>query len=126
MIEGARVPAWRRIVWTVFDAETFLLLKSVSAVDAPELGGRLEQTTEMRDYRDVGGVKAPFSVTAVNTAQTVAITLTKIDLNVPIDDAVFARPVRWPGLLPQAEGGFVDHRHRPGRQRPRPRPVVLS
>jgi len=75
-----------------FDAETYLLLRMVMKVDSPELGAEIEQTVDMSDYRDVGGIKIPFAITIVNSVQTIAITLTQVTHNTPIDDAMFSRP----------------------------------
>jgi outer membrane lipoprotein-sorting protein len=74
------------------DAETYLLLRTVQKVDVAELGGEIEQTSEMSDYRDVGGFKVPFSISTVNAAQTVKVSLKNIEHNKPIDDAMFSRP----------------------------------
>lgn len=75
-----------------FDAETYLLLRVVMRVDLAELGGEVEQTTDLSDYRDVDGVKMPFSAAVANPVQTVTITLTKVEHNKPIDEAMFSRP----------------------------------
>jgi hypothetical protein len=74
------------------DAETYLLLRTVQKVDVAELGGEIEQTSDMSDYRDVGGYKVPFSIATVNPAQTVKISLTNVEHNRPIDDAMFSKP----------------------------------
>ncbi len=75
-----------------FDAETYHLLRTVMTIDVPELGGASEQTTDTSDYRDVDGVKVPFSVVVVNSMQTVTISLTKVEHNKPIDEAMFVKP----------------------------------
>ena len=74
------------------DAETYHLLRSVTTVDLGEAGGQAEQTSEPRDYRAVDGLQIPFSVTMTNPAQTVTVTLSKVELNKPLDDAIFAKP----------------------------------
>jgi len=74
-----------------FDAETYLLLRSIVTVDIPELGPT-EQSTDTQDYRDVDGVKVPFTVVLANSMQTVTIALTKVEHNTPLDDAIFAKP----------------------------------
>jgi len=74
------------------DTETFLVARSVTTLDLPEAGGAIEQTTDLGDYRVVDGVKTAFSVTVAGAAQTIVITLTKVEFNTPIDDAVFNRP----------------------------------
>jgi len=65
---------------------------TVSTVSAPEVGGEMEQTSDLSDYRDVGGVKVPFSISTVNPAQAITITLTSVEHNKPIDEATFSRP----------------------------------
>lgn len=76
-----------------FDAETYLVLRTVAKVDIPEAGGEIEQTNEFADYRVVDGVKSPFTITMINPSQTLTISLAKVDYNKPIDDVMFARPV---------------------------------
>ena len=75
-----------------FDAETYLLVRAVTKVDVAELGGEIEQTTDLSDYREVDGVKVAFALKVVNPAQTLAISVDTIEHNKPIDDAMFARP----------------------------------
>jgi outer membrane lipoprotein-sorting protein len=74
------------------DAETYDVLRTVTKINVPEAGGEVEQTIDVGDFRTVSGMRLPFRVTTVNTTQTVSITLAKIEINVPIDDAMFARP----------------------------------
>ena len=74
------------------DTETFLVARSVTTLDLPEAGGAIQQTTDLGDYRVVDGVKTAFSVTVAGTAQTVVITLTKVEFNVPLDESIFSRP----------------------------------
>jgi hypothetical protein len=75
-----------------FDAETWLLVRVVTKVDAAELGGEMEQTTDLSDYRDVDGVKVAFALKVVNPVQTLAVAVDTIEHNKPLDDAMFARP----------------------------------
>ena len=75
-----------------FDAETFLLARAMTKLNVPEAGGVIEQTSDVSDYRDVAGVKVAFSIRSTSPAQTVAITLSKVEINAPIDDAIFSRP----------------------------------
>jgi hypothetical protein len=77
-----------------FDAETYLLLRNVTTLVVPEAGGPMEQTSEFSNYKDTGGLKLPFGVTQINTAQTMTVTLTSIEINAPVDDTMFARPVK--------------------------------
>ncbi|RPJ76576.1 MAG: hypothetical protein EHM24_01985 [Acidobacteria bacterium] len=75
-----------------FDAETFMLVRSVSKMDVPEMGGEVEQTTDVSDYRDVDGMKVPFVLKVSTPMQGIAIALTKVEHNKPIEDAMFSRP----------------------------------
>jgi hypothetical protein len=74
------------------DVETYLVSRSVVKLNIPEAGGEVEQTTDVGDYREVGGVKTPFSVTVASAGQLVTITFAKVEFNVALDDAVFSRP----------------------------------
>jgi hypothetical protein len=74
------------------DAETYQLLRSVITVDVPEIGSAVEQTSDMQDYRDVDGVKVPFTVVVMNSIQTITVSVTKAEHNKPIDEAMFSRP----------------------------------
>jgi hypothetical protein len=75
-----------------FDPDTYLIVRTITKLNVPEAGGEFEQTIDLGDYRAVGGVKVPFSVTVTSPTQTVAVTLSKVEINTPVDDAVFARP----------------------------------
>jgi hypothetical protein len=74
------------------DAETFDVLRTITKVNVPEAGGEVEQTIDVGDFRTVSGIRMPFRVTTVSATQTVSITLAKVEVNVPIDDAMFLRP----------------------------------
>ncbi len=75
-----------------YDAENYMLLRSVAKMNVPQLGGEVEQTTDVSDYRDVDGIKLPFKTNVVSSMQTISITLTKIEHNKPLDDAMFSKP----------------------------------
>jgi len=74
------------------DAEDFTLLKTLTMINAPQLGGEVEQTVEFSDYRDVDGVKIPYKSKSSNSAQTFTITVTKVEHNTEIDDKSFSKP----------------------------------
>ena len=78
------------------DAESFLPIKAVVKVEDPQIG-EIEQTTELRDHRDVDGVKVPFQVIATNAFQTSTITITKVEHNVKIDETLFSKPAAATG-----------------------------
>ncbi|HYN09007.1 MAG TPA: hypothetical protein VES67_16610 [Vicinamibacterales bacterium] len=71
-----------------FDAETYLIVRTVAKISSPELG-EFEQTGEPSDYRVVDGVKIPFALTNTSPVQTLTIRFEKIEHNVAIDDAMF-------------------------------------
>jgi outer membrane lipoprotein-sorting protein len=77
-----------------FDAETYLLVKSVVTVNVPQLGTALEQTVDLSDYRDVDGVRVPYRTRSVNQVQSLTITFTKVEHNTAIEDSAFAKPAQ--------------------------------
>jgi zinc protease len=74
------------------DAATLLVIKTTTSLKVDELGGQaVEQVSELADYRDVDGVKTPFSVTSTNPLQTIRITFTDVKHNVELADASFGK-----------------------------------
>jgi hypothetical protein len=74
------------------DAESYLPVKLVVKVDLPQIG-EFEQSTELSDFREVDGVKVPFTVKATSAVQSFTIALTKVEHNTKIDEALFSKPV---------------------------------
>jgi hypothetical protein len=74
------------------DADTFMLLKVVSTVNVPQLGGDVEQTVEFSDYREVDGVRVPFTLKASNPAQSYTVTFATVEHNKPMDEKSFLKP----------------------------------
>jgi hypothetical protein len=74
-----------------FDAETYLLVRSSSKMEVPEMGGEVEQVSDLSDYRLIEGIKVPFSVKISTAMQSIGVTLTKVEVNKPMDDAIFAK-----------------------------------
>jgi zinc protease len=74
------------------DAETYMPIKTVIKINVPQIGGDLEQTTEMSDFRDVDGVKVPFEVKTSSAIQTVTVKVSTIEHNIPIDPTNFSKP----------------------------------
>ena len=68
-----------------FDAETFLLVRSISKV------GDAEQVSEPSDYRTVDGLKVAFTIHQSAGGQNATMTFTKIENNIPVPDAVFIK-----------------------------------
>jgi len=78
------------IVTIYFDPATYLVARTVTAVDNP-MGGTMQQSSESQDYRTVDGIKVPFTIINANELQTLTIKLSKVEQNVAIDDAMFKK-----------------------------------
>jgi hypothetical protein len=74
------------------DAETYLLTKTIITVNVPQIGGNVEQTVLVSDYRVVDDVKVAYQVKSVNQFQTLSITATKVEQNTAIDEKMFSKP----------------------------------
>ncbi len=76
-----------------FDAENGLLLRRVTYTET--MIGIIPEQTDFEDYRDVDGVKLPFTVrvSSVDGGNPVSTrTFTEIKLNVAVDDSKFDKP----------------------------------
>jgi hypothetical protein len=70
-------------------------MRTAARVNSPEVG-ELDNSSEVADYRDVGGIKVPFQVINANAQQSVTIKLDKVEHNVAIDDAIFSAKLPRP------------------------------
>ncbi|MEA2339257.1 MAG: photosynthetic reaction center cytochrome c subunit [Thermoanaerobaculia bacterium] len=84
----------RQRIW--FDAATGLPVRRVITVDSPT--GRIPTQTDFDDYRDVNGVKVPFTVkvSSVNGGQNATRKYTSIELGKPVDEKLFEAPPKAP------------------------------
>jgi hypothetical protein len=73
-----------------FSKDTGLLVRMIRYGRSPI--GRVPTQIDFADYRDVGGIKLPFSMTFAWVDGRDAIQLNEIQTNVPIDEAKFGRP----------------------------------
>jgi hypothetical protein len=75
-----------------FDTETGLLLREVTTTET--MLAPLPEQVDFEDYRDVDGVKLPFTILTSDVAafSTARRKLTEIKLNVAVEDAVFNMP----------------------------------
>jgi zinc protease len=82
----------RRIERLYFDAQTGLLLRVAATTETPL--ARLPEETVYEDYREVDGVKLPFTVRVSYVDPFVGWTrkITEIRHNVPVEDSKFAKP----------------------------------
>jgi hypothetical protein len=77
------------------DAKTYLDRRHTGVLNLPG-GRRFDVIIDFDNWRDVEGVKFPFDITEERTGKEPVVTLVtyteKIELNVPMDDALFATP----------------------------------
>jgi hypothetical protein len=73
------------------DSQTYLLVRTYAKYYSALAGAEVEQTGQLSDYRTVDGVKVPFRIVNANAQQTGTIVLTKVEHNVPFDDAIFSK-----------------------------------
>jgi hypothetical protein len=73
------------------DPETYLVSRTVTKINLPQMGGDIEQTVELSDYRAVDGVKVPFQVVNSNPMQSLTIRIDKVEHNGTVDDAMFVK-----------------------------------
>ncbi|HEX5070981.1 MAG TPA: hypothetical protein VFV78_12265 [Vicinamibacterales bacterium] len=74
-----------------FDGTSYMLVRTVATINAPAMGGDIEQTSDQSDFRKVDGIMLPFQIVRSDPNQTFTITFTKIEHNVPLDDKIFSR-----------------------------------
>jgi hypothetical protein len=74
------------------DSQSFMLVKTVITVKVPQLGGPIDQVVEFSDFRDVDGIKIPYTTRSSNPLQTTIATLNDVKHNTPIDDRLFGKP----------------------------------
>ena len=79
-----------------FDVETGLLRRRIAINHAAVLP--IPEQTDFEDYRDVDGVKLPFTIrrSAIDTYDSWTRTFTEIKRNVAVDDGLFAPPAAQP------------------------------
>lgn len=83
-------PKTGRPITRYYDAQNFLLVRQVLTRDTAQ--GPMKIVVDFSDFRDVGGVKAPFQIKQSMPMVEITITMAEMRNNVEIDDAVFAKP----------------------------------
>jgi hypothetical protein len=75
-----------------FDVETGLLLRRTTSTATPI--GVIPEQVDFEDYRDVDGLKMPFTirVSTIDPSYSITRKFTEIKLNVPIDEMRFNKP----------------------------------
>jgi len=77
-----------------FDKESGLLIRVSERIES--FLGALPQETNYSDYREVSGVKVPFSVIVARGDEPTIYKWEHIQANVPLDDARFEKPAEKP------------------------------
>jgi photosynthetic reaction center cytochrome c subunit len=78
-----------------FDEKSGLLVRLVRFAETPL--GRLPTQIDYADYREAGGTKIPFRWTLARPSGRFTIQISKVEENVPVDDAKFEKPPAEPG-----------------------------
>jgi hypothetical protein len=75
-----------------FDAQTGLLVRRITSTST--MVGVIPEQVDYEDYRDVDGVKLPFTIriTSIDSFYNSTRKFTEIKLNVPVDETKFNRP----------------------------------
>jgi hypothetical protein len=73
-----------------FDAQSGLLIRKDVENETPN--GKMAFEVYMEDYRDVDGVKVPFTERRMNPSFSYTVKITEIKRNVAVDDAKFNKP----------------------------------
>jgi hypothetical protein len=73
-----------------FDTQTGLLIRSDAERETPE--GKMAFETHFEDYKEVDGIKAPFTLRISNPAVSIVAKLQEVKHNVEIEDAKFNKP----------------------------------
>ncbi len=82
-----------------FDDQSGLLVRLMRYSESPL--GRNPTRIDYADYRDEGGTRVPFRWTIARPSGRFTIQVEKIEQNVAVDDARFAKPAEAPGKPPQ-------------------------
>ena len=83
-----------------FDAQTGLLLRRVSSV--PTMIGVIPEQIDFEDYRDVDGMKMPFTIriSSIDPFYSSTRKFSEIKINVPVDETKFNKPAAPPSPKP--------------------------
>jgi hypothetical protein len=73
-----------------FDAQTGLLVRTYTTMQS--VIGSFPEDTFYEDYRDVSGVKVPFTMRVVSAEGNRTYKWSQVDANAPVEDAKFAKP----------------------------------
>ncbi|MFL6215809.1 MAG: hypothetical protein ACJ74J_18140 [Blastocatellia bacterium] len=88
VIEGTSADGLTETMY--FDTQSGLVVRTDMATDSPQ--GKMNVSSYSSDYRDVDGVKVPFTIRQSTPTIEITIKLDSVKQNVAIDDAKFNRP----------------------------------
>ena len=77
-----------------FDAQSGLLLRTYTTMQS--VLGAFPEETNYDDYRDVNGVKIPYTILVVSAEGNRTYKWAQVDANVPVDDSKFTKPLPPP------------------------------
>jgi photosynthetic reaction center cytochrome c subunit len=92
LVVQGRTGAGRPPIKLYFDADSGLLVRLLRYTDTPV--GRIPTQIDYADYRDVSGIKMPFKWTTTWTDGRSVTELNSVQINAPVDAAIFAQPTR--------------------------------
>jgi len=90
-VVGTRKDGFAVIDRINFDAQTGLLVRSYTTMQS--VIGSFPEDTFYEDYRDVSGVKVPFTMRVVSAEGNRTYKWAQVDANAPVEDAKFTKPV---------------------------------
>lgn len=74
------------------DANTYLINKVKAKVEA--MGQSIEVEQNFKEYKTIEGTKIASKIVSNSPMGTAEVTMQDIQLNIPVDDAIFARPAK--------------------------------
>ena len=90
-VVGTRKDGFAVIDRINFDAQTGLLVRTYTTMQS--VIGAFPEDTFYEDYRDVSGVKVPFTMRVVSAEGNRTYKWSQVDANAPAEDAKFTKPV---------------------------------
>ena len=86
-------PKMGSAVKMIIDPDTYLPFRTVTVVEMAPAGvtEKIEQTSELSDYRAVMGVKVPFKFVNSNPNQSATFTFQTVEHNVNLPDSLFVK-----------------------------------
>ncbi|HYM23060.1 MAG TPA: hypothetical protein VEU08_07625, partial [Vicinamibacterales bacterium] len=74
------------------DADSYMVVRTVVTVNVAELNQDVESTVDFSDFKSVDGVKVPFTIRLSSAVQNYTVTLSKVEHNAELDEAMFKKP----------------------------------